>query len=488
MLKNKLFVIILYVKEKGKHMRKTKIIGTIGPASNEYNVLKKLVLAGLNVVRINLSHATIQDMEKIKKNVNKLRKELGIPLPIMIDTRGPEIRVKTFKNGSVEIKKGQQFIFTGRDLEGDENIVSFNVPEIVKCIKAGNKILAVNGLLAFKVVKVEGKDVITKAMNSGVLSNRKSLSIPNVKYSTPYLNEADEKDMIWAIENGVELIAASFVNCKEDVLCLRKFIENHNGKLKIISKIESQCGVTNLDEIIDVSDGIMVARGDLGVEVPVEKLPDLQKTIIKKAKDKGRVVITATEMLESMITNNRPTRAEVSDVANAVYDGTSAVMLSGETAAGKFPVEAVRTMAKIAGETEKHINYSKRFASTNHNLVNTTDVVSHSAVDASFMQNTKAIVVFTGTGLSATMISRFRPDVTIIGATPNEDVYRQLEILWGVTPVLTPVYNTTDEMFQIANEIVKKLKMAKPKDIIVITCGTPKQSGGTNLIKIDEVK
>lgn len=482
-----MFVIISSIRIKGNYMRKTKIIGTIGPASNEYSVLKKLVLAGLNVVRINLSHATIQDLEKIKKNVKRLRKELKIPLPIMIDTRGPEIRVKTFEKGSVEIKKGQQFIFTGRDVVGDESVVSFNMPEIVRCIKVGNKILAVNGLLTFKVVKVDGKDVVTKAMNSGVLSNRKSLSIPNVKYNTPYLNEADEKDIIWAIENDVELIAASFVNCKEDVLCLRKFITSHNGNMKIISKIESQCGVSNLDEIIKASDGIMVARGDLGVEVPVERLPDLQKTIIKKAKDNGRVVITATEMLESMITNNRPTRAEVSDVANAVYDGTSAVMLSGETAAGRFPVEAVKTMAKIANETERHINYSKRFSANSYNLINTTDVVSHSAVNASFMQSTKAIVVFTGAGLSAAMISRFRPDVTIIGATPNEKVYRQLEILWGVTPVLTPVYNTTDEMFKIANEIVKKLKIAKPKDRIVITCGTPKQTGGTNLIKIDEI-
>ncbi len=469
-------------------MRKTKIIGTIGPASNSYEVMKRLVLAGLNIVRINLSHAKVDDMEKILNNVKKLRQELKLPLPIMLDTRGPEVRVKTFANDSVNIKKGQKFIFTGRDIVGNEQEVSFNTPEIVRCIKAGNKILAVNGLLTFKVLEVKGQDVITKALNSGILSNRKSLSIPNVKYSTPYLNDQDEQDILWGIKNDIELIAASFVNGKEDVIVLRSFIEKNGGNMKIISKIESSCGVKNLDEIIDASDGIMVARGDLGVEVPVEKLPELQKIIIKRSKEKGRAVITATEMLESMIYNNRATRAEVSDVANAVYDGTSVVMLSGETAMGKFPVQAVETMAKIARETEKHINYAKRFLTSNYKITNTTDVVSHSAVSASLIQNTKAIVVFSQSGTSAQMISRFRPLVPIIGATPNEKVYRQLELSWGVIPVLTSEYNSTDEMFKIADEIVKKKKFAKAKDTIIITCGTPKQNGCTNLIKIDTVK
>ena len=309
-----------------------------------------------------------------------------------------------------------------------------------------------------------------------------------MKYSTPYLNDQDKQDILWGIKNDIELIAASFVNGKEDVIVLRSFIEKNGGDMKIISKIESSCGVKNLDEIIDASDGIMVARGDLGVEVPVEKLPELQKIIIKRSKEKGRAVITATEMLESMIYNNRATRAEVSDVANAVYDGTSVVMLSGETAMGKFPVQAVETMAKIARETEKHINYAKRFLTSNYKITNTTDVVSHSAVSASLIQNTKAIVVFSQSGTSAQMISRFRPLVPIIGATPNEKVYRQLELSWGVIPVLTSEYNSTDEMFKIADEIVKKKKFAKAKDTIIITCGTPKQNGCTNLIKIDTVK
>lgn len=469
-------------------MRKTKIIGTIGPASSNYQTLKELALAGLNVVRINLSHATLEGMNGILENVKRIRQELNIPLPIMIDTRGPEIRVKKFKNGEVKIKKGQIFTFSGRDVEGTEEIVSFNEPEIVKCIKPNNKILAVNGLISFKVLEVNGTEVKTKALNSGIIANHKSLSIPGIKFNTPYLNNLDKKDLLWAVENNIDFVAASFVNSKQDVYDLRKFLNEHGSTIKIISKIESALGVKNLDEIIEASDGIMVARGDLGVEVPISKLPELQKMIIKKTRDIGKVVITATEMLESMIYNNRPTRAEVSDVANAVYDGTSVVMLSGETAAGKYPVEAVKQMAKIAEETEKHINYAKRFNNANVKLKSITDVISHSAVNASFLQKIKSIVVFTNSGESARMVSRFRPSSTILGATPDEKVFRQLELSWGVLPVLTPVYNSTDEMFSIANSFVKNLNLAHVNDLIVITCGTPKQPGCTNLIKIEYVK
>lgn len=466
-------------------MKKTKIIGTIGPASISYDVMKKLVLAGLNVVRINLSHAKIKDMETILKNVKKLRKELNVPLPIMIDTRGPELRVKTFKEGFAEIKKGQEFIFTARDFEGDNSCVSLNMPEIVSQIKAGDKILAVNGLLTFKVVEVSETDVVTKAQDSGVLSNRKSLFVPGVRYNTPYLNDADKKDILWGIKNNVDLIAASFINSKEDIKVLRKFIQKNGGHMQIISKIESQCGVDNLDEIIEYSDAIMVARGDLGVEVKMERLPELQKQIIKKTVMKGKTVITATEMLESMIENRRPTRAEVTDVANAVYDGSSCVMLSGETANGKNPELAVKMMAQVCMETEKNI---KPFDMMDCDSINTIeDVVSHSAVTASYASNIKAIVAHTNSGISAGLISRFRPQAVIIGATPNEIVYRQMELRWGVKPVLTSEYNSTDEMFEIASNIVKNHKLAKAKDMIIVTCGTPKKNGGTNLIKIVEI-
>ena len=466
-------------------MKKTKIVATVGPACMDYKILKKMVLAGLNVVRINLSHAKIEDNEIILKNVKKLRKELNVALPILLDTRGPEIRVRTFEEGSVQIKKGQKFIFTGKNIQGNNLAVSLNAPSLSKCVKVGNKILAVNGLLTFKVVDIQGKDIITKAMNSGVLSNRKSLSIPGVKITTPYLNEADKLDIVWAIKNKIEYIAASFVNTKKDVADLKKFIQSNGGDIKIISKIESQLGVENMDEIISSSDGVMVARGDLGVEVDMSKLPAIQKEIIKKCVTNGKPVITATEMLESMITNNRPTRAEVSDIANAVYDGTSCVMLSGETASGNYPVEAVKTMAEVVEETEK---YLVSFVDDDVKLKTIADLISHSAVSATKAHNIKAIFAYTDTGLTAGLISRFRPQTHIFGATPNEKVFRQLDLLWGVHPILTPIYNTTDEMFKIANDIVKENKIANVGDKVLITCGTPKKYGGTNLIKIINIE
>ena len=467
-------------------MRKTKIIGTIGPASIYYDVMKNLVLNGLNVVRINLSHAKLKDMEIILKNVKKLRKELNVPLPIMIDTRGPELRVKTFESGSVTIQKNQLFTFTSKDIVGDETKVSINHPQILSNISVGDKILAVNGLLTFKVVELTDTDVITKAMDDGVLSNRKSLFVPGVKLNTPYLNDLDKQDILWGIKNNVELIAASFINSKEDVKTLRKFITKNGGNMQIISKIESQFGVDNLDEIIEHSDAIMVARGDLGVEVKMERLPELQKQIIKKTVMKGKTVITATEMLESMIENKRPTRAEVTDVANAVYDGTSCVMLSGETASGKNPELAVKMMAQVCVETEKNI---QPFALMDCEDADTIeDIVSQSAVVASNTANIKAIVAHTNSGTSAGLISRFRPKIDIIAATPNETVYRQMELRWGVKPVLTSEYATTDEMFEISKDIVKNLKLVKPNDAIVITCGTPMKNGGTNLIKIQKIQ
>ncbi len=467
-------------------MKKTKIIGTIGPASINYETMKSLVLAGLNVVRINLSHAVLKDMETILKNVKRLRKELNVPLPIMIDTRGPELRVKTFKDGAAEIKKGQQFIFTTEDIVGDKSKVSINIPQIISNIKEGDKILAVNGLLTFKVVEVGETEILTKAMDDGILSNRKSLFVPGVKLNTPYLNEMDKKDILWGIKNNVELIAASFINSKEDIQTLRKFITKNGGSMQIISKIESQCGVDNLDEIVEYTDAIMVARGDLGVEVKIERLPELQKQIIKKTIMKGKTVITATEMLESMIENRRPTRAEVTDIANAIYDGSSCVMLSGETASGKNPELAVKTMAQICAETEKHIKPFNLFDTDE--VTNIEDIVSQSAVAASNTKNVKAIIAYTNSGTSAGLVSRFRPKVDIIGATPNETVYRQLELRWGVKPILTKEYNSVDEMFALANDIVKENNLAKVNDTVVITCGTPKKQGGTNLIKIAKIK
>ena len=465
-------------------MKKTKIIGTIGPASMDYNVMKNLGLEGLNVVRINLSHAKLEDMDKIMQNVKKLRKELNVPLPIMIDTRGPEVRVGVFAKGFAEIKKGQSFIFDSKNTDGNNSRVSISVPKILNNIKVGNKILANDGLITFEVLKVEDNQVITKAKNSGTISNRKSLFIPGVEMPKPYLNKEDKKDILWGIENDVDFVAASFVNSASDVKSLKSFIVKNGGNMKIISKIESQQGIKNIDEIIDASDAIMVARGDLGVEVAMEVLPELQKLIIKKSVQKGKSVITATEMLESMISNNRPTRAEVSDVANAVYDGTSCVMLSGETASGKYPVEAVRTMAKICLVTEKSLTKTN-----NMNCISNTDedIISQAVVGASNSPEVKLIATFTKVGATANLISRFRPNVPIVAITPNEKTYRQMDLTWGVTPVKSSTYETTDEMFSIANSIIKKGKHAKKGDKVVVTNGTPNLNGGTNLLKIIEI-
>jgi len=467
-------------------MKRTKIIGTIGPSSIDYNVMKNLVIAGLNIVRINLSHAKLEDMNIVLENVKKIREELNVPLPIILDTRGPEIRVGTFANGFAEISKGQDFIFTADKVDGDNTKVSINIPKIIKNIKVGDKILANDGLITFEVKKVLANSVVTKAKNSGTIANKKSLFIPGVKIPKPYLNAEDKRDILWGIENDIDFVAASFVNSAEDVKSLQTFISENGGNMKIISKIESQQGIKNIDEIIDISDAIMVARGDLGVEVAIEVLPELQKLIIKKSVNKGKPVITATEMLESMIYNNRPTRAEVSDVANAVYDGTSCVMLSGETASGKYPVEAVRTMSKVCIVTEKSV--TKNFGDL-ANLSNTTaDFISQGVISASNSPEVKLIATYTNCGITARLISRYRPKTPILAITPSEKTYRQLELSWGVVPVVSPAYQSTDEMFKIANDIIKKGKYAKKGDKVIVTNGTPNLNGGTNLLKIIEVE
>ena len=333
---------------------KTQIVATIGPSSFDFQTMKKMAQAGMDIVRINLSHAKHGDMEAIVANVKQLRKE-GFNLSLMLDTRGPEIRVKTFKDGKVDIKKGQNFVFTAKSVVGNAEIVSINQPRIVKNVEIGSVVKANDGLLEFKVVDKTEKDIITIAKNGGILSNNKSLFIPNLKLNIKYVNDLDLQDIIWAVKNKFDMVAISFVNSKKDVQAVRKILADNKSNMKIISKIESALGVKNLNEIIETSDGLMVARGDLGVELPMEKLPHIQKDMISKAVRKGKFVIVATEMLESMINNLRPTRAEVSDVANALYDGTNAVMLSGESASGKHPVEAVKMMQKIIKETEKFI-------------------------------------------------------------------------------------------------------------------------------------
>lgn len=470
-------------------LRKTKIIATIGPSCDNYKTLKEMVQAGLNVVRLNMSHGTRESHQVVVDLVKELRKDLNISLPIMMDNRGPEIRVKNFKEGSVEIRRGQSFMFTSNDIIGDENRVALSYPEIIKDINVGDKILACNGLISFKVIDKTKDAVLCKAQNSGVLSNHKSLFLPNTKLNIPYLNKEDMKDIEWASKNNIEYMACSFVNKAQDIEDVRKYIAKHNGHMDLIAKIESKQGVKNLDEILEASDGVMVARGDLGVEVPLQNLPKIQKEIIFKTQQKGKFCITATEMLESMIHSPRPTRAETSDVANAVFDGTSGIMLSGETAMGKYPVSAVRIMSEIAKQAEKSCNYEKRFREFKFSAKNFSDVISYNTVSCSFTTNNKAIMVLSDSGRSPRMISRFKPDSPIIAITDNKEVYQKLNMLWGIYPVLSALPQLQlNAIINMCNEVAKNEGFANENDVIIIANASRYNEIDTDFIKLHVVK
>lgn len=470
-------------------MRKTKIICTLGPASSEYEVLLAMAKAGMNVARINMSHGSKEEHSRKIDLVKRIRKELDISLPIMIDTKGPEVRIKTFKNGKVQLKAGQTFIFTSEDLVGDEHKVSVNYETLHKDLKKGEVILLNDGLMKFIVRDIKGTEVITECLNDGVLSDRKSMFFPDVVLNLPFLSEQDAEDLQYASEVGAEFVAASFVSNAFDVREIRNFLRRKRAsRIDIIAKIENSSGVQNIDDIMKESDGIMIARGDMGVELPFEQLPAIQKKLIKRCSMMGKRVITATEMLESMIEKPRPTRAEISDVANAVYDGTSCIMLSGETAMGCDPVNVVKTMSKIAECTEANINYAKRFKEMNFEFRNIQDAVSHSAVNTAIDLNAAAIVVFTNSGISARMISRFRPPMPIIGVTTSEDGYHKLAMSWGVQPMRIGTFSNTDDMLESARDCAKKSGLVREGDTIVIAAGVPVgQGANTNLIKAEIV-
>ena len=470
-------------------MRKTKIICTLGPASTTYDQIKKMALAGMNVARINMSHGLYEEHQVKIDTVKKVRRSLGMPIPIMIDTKGPEIRIGTFKNGQIEVHEGMPFNFVNTTVEGDETQVSVTYKELYKDIDVGCSILLNDGLLVFKVTEIVGETICTVAENSGILSNRKGLFVPNVKINMPFLSEQDKRDLDFGIKNGAEMYAASFVQDAESVREIRQYLLEHGAKdACIISKIESQSGVNNIDEIIEVSDGIMVARGDLGVELPYEKLPAIQKMLITRSRMRGKFVITATEMLESIVTKLRPTRAEIVDVANAVYDGSSCVMLSAESAVGINPPNTIATMARIAEEAERNVDYKAMYRSSPFNLMDNTDAISHAAVNTAFDINAKAIVVYTESGMSARMVSRFRPDATIVAMTNSDRVYNQLSPSWGVVPTICQTFDNTDDMFINAEETVRRLGIANADDNIVITAGVPLGKGsGTNLIKVSKI-
>ena len=470
-------------------MRKTKIICTIGPASANETILTQMCLAGMNVARLNFSHGSHDEHKKKIELIKRVRENLDMPIPIMLDTKGPEYRIKTFKNGSIEVRDGDPFVFTTEDVEGDETRVSVSFEGLIRDLRVGDRILVNNGLVVFEVNELTDTEAICTTIVGGTLSNRKSMSFPNKVMSGPYLSEQDKSDLLFGIENDVDYVAASFVSTKADVVSLREFLNDNNGaNIDIIAKIENQAGVDNIEEICEACEGIMIARGDLGVEIPFVKVPSVQKLLISKCRMLGKRVITATEMLESMIQNPRPTRAEISDVANAVYDGTSAVMLSGESAAGKYPVEAVRNMAQICEYTEQHISYKKRFLTAEFRIKNILDAISHATCAMSIDVDAKAIVVCSVTGTTARMVSRFRSPVDIVGLTTDKKAWRKLALSWGVTPMLTEKFNSVDVMFYKAKESARSALNLNPGDNVVLTAGPINgQCGNTNTIKVEQI-
>lgn len=467
-------------------MRKTKIICTIGPASESEEVLTAMCQAGMDTARLNFSHGTHEEHLQKIQTLKKVRTKLGIPLPIMLDTKGPEYRLGTFENHKIELKDGDTFILTADQVEGNQERVSVSYDKLPQELTPGEQILINDGLVEVIVKEIEGNDIICTVKQGGVLSDRKSMNFPGKVMKHEYLSEQDKADIIFGIENGVDFVAASFVSNKQNALDLRKFLNDHGGReISIIAKIENPDGVKNLDEICEVVGGVMVARGDLGVEIPFEEVPAVQKMMTSRCRKMGKRVVTATEMLESMIENPRPTRAEASDVANAVYEGTSAIMLSGETANGAHPVEAVATMAKIAEYTESKINYEKLFATTEYQINTNLDAISHAVCSMAVDVKAKAIVVNSITGITARMVSRFRCPADIIGTTTDTKTWRRLKLSWGVTPVLNDKYDSQERMFEEGIKDAIDILHLKAGDKIVLTGGDINgEPGNTDTIKV----
>lgn len=462
-------------------MRKTKIIATLGPASSNYKTLKSLVLNGLNVARVNLSHGNIETHQKVVDVINQVRTDLNMPLAIMVDTRGPEVRVKTFKDGSTNLKNGKYFYLYNYDTVGTDDGVSVTEPTALKDVPIGTTILANDGLLKLKVVENLDNGLKLKVVTGGILKDNKGLTFKGYTPNLPYLSDKDRHDLIWAFKNKCEYVALSFVTSPDNVREIKSLMQECGYTCKIISKIESMQGIKNLKGILEESDGIMVARGDLGVEVPLFKVPSIQTSLISKARLHGKITIVATEMLESMINNPRPTRAEASDVANAVKEGASAVMLSAETAVGKYPVKAVKYMSDICAETERDIDYKEKFNSRSYDSSDITDVLTFSAVKSSFNLKSKAIMIFTSKGKMANFVSKFLPDARIIAITDSVQTYNDLSLVWGVTPVYTKkIYD--QKIFEVARDFALNLKLVKPNDNILVVTGTTDYH--SNIIKI----
>ena len=469
-------------------MRKTKIICTLGPATDDPMVLKQLMLGGMNAARFNFSHCTHEDAEKKMAEVCRLREELKLPIATILDTKGPEIRLGTFKEGSARLKQGDSFTLTTRQVLGDETIASITYAGLPGDLPDKSILLIDDGLLALETTEITKTDIVCRVLNDGIVKDHKGINVPDVSLSMPFISETDRADILFGIKAGFDFIAASFTRTEKDILAIREILkEQHCHDVNIIAKIENMEGVNNIDAILKVADGIMVARGDMGVEIPLEDVPVLQKKLILKAYQAGRQVITATQMLESMMKNPRPTRAEATDVANAIFDGTSCIMLSGETAAGDHPVEAVQTMVRIAEKAESNINYIKRFNSRDNGDIafDVTNAISHATCTTAHDLGATAIITVTKSGITARQISKFRPLSPIVGCTTEERVCRQLNLSWNVLPLVIPEEQDSDTLFAHAVEAAERTGLVKSGNLVVITAGVPLGvTGTTNMMKV----
>ena len=471
-------------------MKRTKIVCTVGPSTDKPGVLEAMLRAGMNVARFNFSHGTHEDHGRRMKQVREAAAAVKVPVAIMLDTKGPEIRLGTFVDKKVTLQTGERFTLTARDVLGTVDIVTVNYKELPQEVAAGQTILLADGLVSLLIEKVDGPDIVTTVQNTGEISNFKRVAVPDVQLGLPFLSEQDVKDLLFGIEQGVDFIAASFVQKTADVLAIRRVLETRGADCHIIAKIVNAAGVKNIDDILTVADGVMVARGDLGVEIPTEDVPIVQKMLIKRCNQAGKPVITATQMLESMMVNPRPTRAEATDVANAIMDGTDAIMLSGETASGKYPAEAVSMMATLAKRTEAALSYGEMSLARSAScaLITTTDAISHATVQVAYELNAAAIVTSTESGYTARMVSKYRPEAVIVAVTPKEKFVRRMLLLWGVMPVFVPQSSNTDEMMSNAVAGAMASGWVKTGDLVVITAGIPVGiTGTTNMIRVHTV-
>ena len=470
-------------------MRKTKIICTLGPSTDKEGVLRELVANGMNVARFNFSHGSHEEHQGRLEKLKAIREELGLPVAALLDTKGPEIRLKDFKNGVEMLEAGQLFTLTTRDVEGTKEICSITYKDLPQDVQPGGAIMLDDGLIKLQVQTVNDTDIVCKVLNNGKIKNKKGVNVPGVHLSMPYMSQRDRDDIIFGVQQGFDFIAASFVRTAQDVYDIRNLLNEYDSDIRIIAKIENREGVNNIDSILAAADAVMVARGDLGVEIDFTELPGIQKTIIDRSFSFGKPIVTATQMLYSMMVNPRPTRAEISDVANAIYDGTSAIMLSGETAAGAYPVEALKTMSAIAERTEQESHYLRgRLVEANNGKISVSDATAHAACLTAKDVNAAAIVTVSESGTTARLLSKYRPEQPIIACVMKEQVQRQLALSWGITPLMMPLAHSTDELIEMSTSLAKENGYLHNGELAVVTAGVPVGvSGTTNMIKIHMV-